>query len=97
MATTLMLRSTAPLVGKFQYASIGRRARALTRPVLAAKGGDSYQVSAQSDALHCIALHRFGWGLGIYGQNCRRKQSNLPETGRALSRTRKERARQMTF
>lgn len=51
MASTLMLRSTAPLVGKFQYACTGRRARALTRPVLAAKGGDSYQVSVEARGL----------------------------------------------
>ena len=56
MASSLMLRSTAPLVGKFQYASSGRRARALTRPVLAAKGGDSYQVRAEDQG----TLRRFG-------------------------------------
>lgn len=87
-----MLRSTAPLVGKFQYASSGRRARALTRPVLAAKGGDSYQVRAEIGA-----LHRLGWERGFNGQNCCRKQSNLLETARALSPMRKERAKQMTF
>ncbi|KAL3134985.1 hypothetical protein ABBQ32_007939 [Trebouxia sp. C0010 RCD-2024] len=43
MASTLMLRSTTPLIGKFQYAATSRRARALSRPVSAAKGGDSYQ------------------------------------------------------
>ena len=40
-----MLRSTAPLTGKFQYASTTRRFRACSRLVLAAKGGDSYEVS----------------------------------------------------
>lgn len=43
MTSTLMLRSTAPLTGKFQYASTTRRFRACSRLVLAAKGGDSYE------------------------------------------------------
>ena len=44
MASTLMLRSTAPLVGKFQYASSTRRARVCLRSIVSAKGGDSYEV-----------------------------------------------------